>query len=156
MTDGNTSDSGSLSKGAESATGGTSKRKKIMFKIAGMFTAIAIGYGIYWTVYARYIEQTNDAYVQGNVVQITPQIAGTVARILVDDTDLDEAGQPLLGLDTADQDVALAQADAQLAQTMREVSSLYAAYRQLAANVTLRESELARTQDDLQRRKALA
>jgi membrane fusion protein (multidrug efflux system) len=138
------------------SAGSAPKRKKIMLKLAMLFSIAAIGYGAYWTLSARFIEDTDNAYVQGNVVQITPQIAGTVAQVLVNDTDFVKAGQPLLTFDPADQDVALAQAEAQLAQTVREVHALYAARSQWVANVALRESELARTQDEMSRRKALS
>jgi membrane fusion protein (multidrug efflux system) len=61
-----------------------------------------------------------------------------------------------VALDTADADVALAQAEAQLAQTVREVRTLYASQAQAGANVAVRDAELARAKDDLARRKALA
>jgi membrane fusion protein (multidrug efflux system) len=89
-------------------------------------------------------------------VQVTPQLAGTVTKIFADDTNLVKAGQPLVALDTADADVAVAQAEAQLAQTVREVRTLYASQAQSGANVSVRQAELARARDDLARRKALA
>jgi membrane fusion protein (multidrug efflux system) len=135
---------------------GSPKRRKILLTIAFVFALAAIGYGAYWALVARYIEETDNAYVQGNVVQVTPQIAGTVTRIYADDTNVVKAGQPLVGFDTADTEVALAQAEAQLAQTVREVRTLYAAQAQASANMALREAELARAKDDLARRKALA
>lgn len=132
------------------------KRKKIMLTIGAIFGVAAIAYGAYWAMVSRYIEDTDNAYVQGNVVQITPQIASTVTKIYADDTAVVKAGQPLIALDTADADVALAQAEAQLAQTVREVRTLYASQAQASANVAVREAELARVKDDLARRKALA
>lgn len=132
------------------------KRKKIMLTIASIFGAAAIGYGAYWALFSRYIEDTDNAYVQGNIVQITPQIASTVTKIYADDTAIVKAGQPLVALDAADADVALAQAEAQLAQTVREVRTLYASQAQASANVAVRAAELARAKDDLARRKALA
>jgi membrane fusion protein, multidrug efflux system len=132
------------------------KRKKIMLTIGAIFGIAAIGYGAYWAMVSRYIEDTDNAYVQGNVVQITPQVAATVTKIYADDTAIVKAGQPLVALDTADADVSLAQAEAQLAQTVREVRTLYASQAQSSANVALRDAELARAKDDLARRKALA
>ncbi len=132
------------------------KRKKILLTLATFFAVVGIGFGLYWLLVSRFYEETENAYVQGNVVQVTPQIAGTVTKIYVDDTDVVQPGQPLVGFDTADANVALAQAEAQLAQTVREVRTLYASQAQSGANVTLREAELARAQDDLARRKALA
>ncbi|KIF80754.1 HlyD family secretion protein [Noviherbaspirillum autotrophicum] len=140
----------------QAAPSGAPKRKKILLTIGAVFAAAAVGSGLYWALVSRYIEDTDNAYVQGNVVQITPQIAATVAKIYADDTSMVKAGQPLVALDTADADVALAQAEAQLAQTVREVRTLYAAQAQASANLAMRETELARAKDDLARRKALA
>jgi membrane fusion protein, multidrug efflux system len=141
---------------AAPASSGTPKRKKVLLTIAALFGAAGLAYLVYWALVARYIEETDNAYVQGNVVQVTPQIAGTVRKILADDTAIVKAGQPLVVLDTADVDVALAQAEAQLAQTVREVRTLYATQAQSGATLAMRESELARARDDLARRKALA
>jgi membrane fusion protein (multidrug efflux system) len=95
-------------------------------------------------------------------VQITPQVAGTVIAVNADDTDFVKMGAPLVMLDRADAQVALAQAQAALAQTVREVRSLYTSNATGTANVTLREAEVARAkadlgkaQDDLARRQGL-
>ncbi|HJV72739.1 MAG TPA: efflux RND transporter periplasmic adaptor subunit [Noviherbaspirillum sp.] len=141
---------------AAPASSGTPKRKKVLLTITALFGIAGLAYLVYWALIARYIEDTDNAYVQGNVVQVTPQIAGTVRKILADDTAIVKAGQPLVVLDTADVDVALAQAEAQLAQTVREVRTLYATQAQSGANLAMRESELARARDDLSRRKVLA
>ncbi|HJU71383.1 MAG TPA: HlyD family efflux transporter periplasmic adaptor subunit [Paucimonas sp.] len=138
------------------ASNGSPRRKKLMLSIGGIFAAAAIAYAAYWMLVARFFEDTDNAYVQGNVVQITPQVAGTVARIHADDTNLVQAGQILLSLDTADADVALTQAEAQLAQTVREVRTLYTSQAQSSATLALRAAELSRARNDLARRKMLA
>lgn len=132
------------------------KRKKILLAIGSVFALIGIAYAAQWALVGRYSEETENAYVQGNVVQVTSQIAGTVTRIHVDDTNVVKAGQLLVNLDPADADVALAQAEAQLAQTVREVRTLYANQSQAKANLALREADLARATEDMNRRKALA
>ncbi len=121
-------------------------------------TAIAIavalagaGWGGWHWFHGRHHQSTDNAYVAGNVVQITPQVGGTVVSILADDNDVVKAGQPLVRLDTADARVALEQAEAQLAQTVREVRALYAGNATLKAQVALREADLARAQADLAR-----
>jgi membrane fusion protein (multidrug efflux system) len=65
------------------------------------------GWGAYEWLVASHYETTDNAYVQGNVIQITPQIGGTVLAIHADDTDFVKAGQPLVQLDPADAKVAL-------------------------------------------------
>jgi membrane fusion protein (multidrug efflux system) len=132
-----------------------------------MLTAVVVVAGIGWGAYewlvASHYESTDNAYVQGNVIQITPQISGTVMMIMADDTDFVKAGQPLVQLDPSDARVALEQAQAALAQAVRQVRTLYVNNGSLAAQVSLREadivraqSDVARAQDDLKRRQALA
>jgi membrane fusion protein (multidrug efflux system) len=104
----------------------------------------------------RWAQTTEDAYVAGNLVQLTPQVGGTVVAIRADDTDLVRAGQTVVELDRADAQVALDQAEAALAKTVRDVRALYAGTDQLRASVDVRESELARVRADLKRRLSLA
>ncbi len=121
----------------------------------GSFALLGLAYGTYWAHTLRYRQSTDDAYVSGNIVQITPQIAGTVVGIGVDDTQFVPAGTPLVRLDQADAKVALDQAEAELARTVREVRTLYATSSQLQAMVDLRRSDLAMAQQDLARRERL-
>jgi membrane fusion protein (multidrug efflux system) len=126
-------------------------RKKALTAVAAAVATAGIAYGAYWALVLNHYETTDNAYVQGNVVQLTPQVSGTVVAINADDTDHVKAGQWLVKLDPADAQVALDQAEAQLAQTVREVRTLYANNSTLAAQIALREADLARAQSDLAR-----
>lgn len=132
-----------------------SKRWLWLSIVGGGFLLMGAAYGAYWTSVLRYRQATDDAYVNGNVVQITPQISGTVVTIGADDTQFVRAGQPLVRLDPADAKVALDQAEAQLARTVREVRNLFATSAQLRAAVELRRTDLAIAQKDLARRERL-
>jgi membrane fusion protein (multidrug efflux system) len=132
-----------------------SRRWRLLAGVAGTVLAVALVYGLYWAQVLRYHQTTDDAYVSGNVVQITPQISGTVVAIGADDTQFVKAGQSLVRLDRADAQVALDQADAQLARTVRDVRTLFATSSQLEAAVEVKQTELARAQDDLERRARL-
>jgi membrane fusion protein (multidrug efflux system) len=136
---------------ASSAT----RRWRWLGALAGFLITAGAVYGAYWAQVLRYHQSTDDAYVGGNVVQITPQISGTVMAIGADDTQFVKAGQPLVRLDPADARVALDQAEAQLARTVRDVRNLYATSSQLAAAVQMRQTELNATQSDLARRQRL-
>jgi membrane fusion protein (multidrug efflux system) len=131
------------------------RRKLGLAVIAGLVVMVGAAYGTYWARVARYYQSTDDAYVNGNVVQITPQISGTVISIGADDTQFVKAGQPLVRLDQADARVALDQAEAQLAKTVREVRNLFATTEQLQAAVDVRRTDLAAAQNDLGRREQL-
>jgi membrane fusion protein, multidrug efflux system len=126
-------------------------RKKALTGVAAAVLLAGIGYGAYWALVLNHYETTDNAYVQGNVVQVTPQAAGTVVAINADDTDHVKAGQWLVRLDPADAQIALEQAEAQLAQTVREVRTLYANNRTQQAQITLRQADLVRAQSELSR-----
>ncbi|WP_175881610.1 HlyD family secretion protein [Burkholderia sp. BCC0044] len=132
------------------------KRKRMMTLLVAVIVIAAIAYGLYYFLVARFHEDTDDAYVNGNVVQITPQVTGTVIAVKADDTQTVKAGDPLVVLDPADSQVALQQAEANLAQTVRQVRGLFVNDDQYRAQVALRQSDLSKAQDDLRRRLAVA
>ena len=127
-----------------------SARKKAL-TVASLAVLAGAAWGGYEWFTNRALEATDNAYVQGNVIQITPQMGGTVTAVLADDTDFVKAGQALVQLDPADAKVALDQAEANLAQAVRQVRTLYANNGSLSAQVTLRESDIAKAQTDIAR-----
>ena len=134
----------------------TGKRRRMMTLLVLVILIAAIAYGLYYFLVARFSESTDDAYVNGNVVQITPQVTGTVIAVKADDTQTVQTGEPLVQLDPADSRIALQQAEANLAQTVRQVRGLFANNSQYEAQVAIRQSDLARAQDDLRRRMEVA
>jgi len=131
-------------------------RRRWLAIVIGAFALIGAVYGAWWALALRYTQATDDAYVSGNVVQITPQISGTVVGIAADDTQFVTAGQTLVRLDPADARIALEQADAKLAKAVRDVRGLFATTAQIGANVDLRSADVARATEDLHRRERLA
>src|SRR5690242_13442730 len=119
------------------------RRRRALIILALIFGLIAIIVGVYWFVSLRQYETTEDAYVGGNVIQVTPQVPGTVISIAADDTDFVRAGQSVVVLDQADTRVALEQAQAELARTVRQVRTVFAETAALRADVAAREAELA-------------
>jgi membrane fusion protein, multidrug efflux system len=128
-----------------------SRRKPALLAVAALTLLAGAGYGAYWWTTLRHHESTDNAYVQAPLVQVTPQVGGTVLAVLADDTDIVKAGQPLVRLDPADARLALERAEAQLAQTVREVRTLYANNASLEATIRLREAEVRRAQADVSR-----
>ncbi|CAD6519832.1 efflux RND transporter periplasmic adaptor subunit [Paraburkholderia sabiae] len=141
---------------ASAAEPNTRKRKLLLSLLGAAVVASAAAYGAYYMTYARYHESTDDAYVSGNLVQLTPQVTGTVIAVNADDTQIVKMGDSVVKLDNADAKVALGNAEATLGQTVRQVSSLYVNNDFYAANVAQKQSDLARAQDDLRRRQAVA
>ncbi len=130
---------------------GNPARKKAMLAVVAAVVVGGAAYGTYWAMALNHYESTDNAYVQGNVVQLTPQVGGTVIAINTDDTEHVKSGQLLVKLDPADARVALDQAEAQLAQTVREVRTTYANNSTLKAQIAARQADLARAQSDLTR-----
>ncbi len=128
-----------------------SRRKVALVSVALAVVLAGAAYGIYYALVLNHYESTDNAYVQGNVVQVTPQVSGTVVAINADDTDFVKAGQSLVRLDPADARVALDQAEAQLAQTVREVRTTFVNNGSLKAQIAAREADVARAQSDLAR-----
>ena len=138
---------------ASSANG---RRRTLMLVLTAIFVLAGLAAGAWWLLVGRHFEATDDAYVAGHVVQVTPQVAGLAQAILADDTDYVKAGAPLVQLDTADGRVRLEQAEAQLAETVRETRALFSNEGALAAATVQRETELQKAREDLARRKSLA
>jgi len=140
----------------EDAAALKAKRKRWLIIVVGAFAVIGIAYGAYWALALRFFQSTDDAYVNGNIVQITPQISGTVVAIGADDTQFVKAGQMLVQLDQADAKIALDQAEAQLGKTVREVRNLFATSASLQATLDMRQSDLTKANEDFARRERLA
>ena len=135
---------------------GNRKRRRALSALILLFALCGAAWAAWWWFAGRWSESTDNAYVGGNLVQVTPQAAGTVVAINADDTDFVKEGAELVRLDRADAQVALEEAEAQLARTVRQVRGLYAGDAQLVATVAQREADLARAEQDLARRERAA
>lgn len=127
--------------------------------LAGLGVGLALataGSASYYYLVARWSENTEDAYANGNIVQISAQTAGTVVAIHADNNGLVKAGQVLADLDASDARVTLEQAEANLARTVRQVRGLYANVGSLQAEVESRRAMAERAKADYERRKGLA
>ncbi|MBQ4856102.1 HlyD family efflux transporter periplasmic adaptor subunit [Rhodanobacter sp. B2A1Ga4] len=128
-----------------------------LLRLLGIVVLLAvIGWALWYFLDGRWYEGTDDAYVNGNVVQITPQVPGTVVSIGADDGDLVHAGDVLVRLDPSDADVALAEAKANLANTVRKVRGLYSSVNGAQADVAARKTAVDKARADYNRRVALA
>jgi membrane fusion protein (multidrug efflux system) len=130
-------------------------RRRALAGLAAVVVLCAVGYAAYWFLDGRYYESTDDAYVNGDVVQITSEVPGTVIGLHVDDTQRVAAGQPVLELDPADAKIAEANAEADLARAVRQVRGLFAQGQELRAQIDQREQAARTADDDLKRRGGL-
>ena len=130
-------------------------RRRALTGLAAVVVLCSVGYAAYWFLDGRYYESTDDAYVNGDVVQITSEVPGTVIGLHVDDTQRVVAGQPVLELDPADAKIAEANAEADLARAVRQVRGLFAQGQELRAQIDQREQAARTADDDLKRRGGL-
>jgi membrane fusion protein (multidrug efflux system) len=146
-----------VSSAPDKATSPNKKNRKFMLRILGACVLVAaIIFVVWYVLESRWYESTDDAYVNGNIVQITPQITGTVISIGADDGDLVNKGDVLVKLDKADADVALENAAANLANTVRKVRGLYSTVSGAQADVAVRQTALQKAKADYGRRVDLA
>jgi membrane fusion protein, multidrug efflux system len=131
------------------------RRSRILPLIAVVFIVIGALWAAYWVLVLSKRERTDDAYVNGNRVVISAQIAGTVVAVLVDDTQLVKAGQVLVKLDPIDAATALSRSASALAQAVRQVRQQRASAEQYDSLIQTRRVELARAETDLAKREPL-
>lgn len=130
-------------------------RKRALLGLTTLFLAAGVAYGAYWYLELRHYQNTDDAYVTGDIVPINPRVTGSVTAIMADNTDKVIAGQPLVKLDATDSQLALEQAETQLAETVRNTHKLMVDVGQLKANVQARQVALSQAMSDLTRFSAL-
>ena len=129
------------------------QQRRFWFIILGAIVLVAaVAYGIYWLLYSRYFEGTDDAYVAGNVVTITSKENATVLALHVDNTQTVKQGQLLIEMDPAIPTVNLQAAQANLARVVRTVKSQFSKSDSGAAQLNQAKVALAQAQGDYQRR----
>ena len=131
------------------------KRKKafgIFFFILIITTALT---ALYWFFFLKDYQSTEDAYVNGNQIMISSQVAGNVRQINVENMDFVHAGDVLLELDDTDYQLSFSQAQNTLAGAVRQISQLGYTVKQLEATVQANQTALTKAQGDLARREQL-
>ena len=141
--------------GAAAAAPNGNRRRVLLRSLAAIVVLAAIAYGIWYFTIGRWYESTDDAYVNGNIVQITPQVVGTVVKINADDGNLVHKGDLLVEIDGSDARIALQQSEAQLARTVRQVRGLYSNVENGQSVVASQRVALDRAREDYVRRQGL-
>jgi membrane fusion protein (multidrug efflux system) len=151
------SDTATLAK-APAAAGASStqaaakaRRRRMLIWLAILVVVGAVLYGLYAFIFSGKTVSTDNAYVGAEVAQVTPLIAGPVAKVLARETELVKAGQPLVILDDADARIAVEQAEAALGQAERKVQGYGANDTALAGQLAARDADIARAKADLDR-----
>ena len=128
------------------------QRKKGLSIFILLLLLISLGSAAYWYFFIKGFEETEDAYVSGNQVMVSSQVAGNIAKINVDNMDPVQAGDVLLELDDTNAKLSFEQAKSNLANAARQVSQLNYTVKQLKSAVRANEITLAQAQGNLNRR----
>ena len=131
------------------------KRKGVLIVLALIFVLIGIAWGVYWFLVLRHFQETDDAYVAGNQVQVMAQVSGSVNKVWFEDTDFVKKGDVLVSLDKTDAEQAFEKAQTALATSVRQTHQLMINAKQYQATITLRQTALAQAEADLKRREPL-
>jgi membrane fusion protein, multidrug efflux system len=105
--------------------------------------ALAVAGGLDWWTHGRFVQTTNDAYLQADAVTVAPKVQGYVQEVLVRDNQPVSAGQPLVRIDTANYDAALAQEQAAVAAREADITAAERQIAQQEAAVQRAGAELA-------------
>lgn len=140
---------------ASNATSQLKKRKKML---AIFFTAVVMAAGAssaYWYLNLRDVQSTDDAYVMGNQIAVSSQVAGSVISVNYTNTDLVHQGDVLVTLDNTDATISFNKAKNNLAETVRKIKQMYIADDQYNASIQQAKIAFQQAQADYQRRTQL-
>lgn len=123
----------------------TFNRKKAFKIFFIILLLLVIAYLIYWLIFGRQYESTDNAYVSAPQLQISSQVEGTVSAVMVGETQSVKAGELLYKIDTTESKIASEIADADLIKTIKTVRAYLLTLEQ-------RKKELDQAKQDYQRR----
>lgn len=126
-------------------------RKPLLITATVVFLILGITWGIWWLLVSAHFESTDNAYVHGNLVQLTSEIPGTVIAINADETQLVKQGERVIQLDPSDTEIAQRQAEAALAQALRRTRTIFVQNEALEADISMREANIERAKADLEK-----
>jgi membrane fusion protein (multidrug efflux system) len=113
-------------------------------------------YLLYWWSFASHTVVTNDAYITGNLAPLKAQTSGTVVDVRVDNTQHVQQGDVLVRLDGLQAQVALERAEANLADSVRQIETAFSQADMLRQKLAAKEAMLHRSQRDLARYRSVA
>ncbi len=130
-------------------------RRKHLVSFVVLLLLISIISFVYWLFFVKDFTETDDAYVAGNIIQVSSQISGSVSKLNTESTDLVKKGDVLVQLDDTDAKLALSQAKHTLADVVRKTSQLVFTEKQLTSLLSAKRIALKQAEEDLARRQAL-
>ncbi len=135
--------------------GPVKKKKTALFVTLGVIIICALLIFFYWFIWARFSVSTNSAYVNGNTVEVYPQVSGSITTVNVQETFHVKQGDVLVELDPTDYVIAFENSKSVLANTIRGVVQKFDRVYQLQASVQMQQSQLDQAVLNYQHREAL-
>lgn len=130
-----------------------------LLKRPGVRVALSIGLAVvllllvtwllHYELRGKYLESTNDAFLDADSVTVAPKVAGYVAQVFVADNEDVKAGQPLVRIDPREYRAQVAQARAQIDVARANADNVRAGIREQEAAVAQARAQLAAAQVDL-------
>ncbi|MFC0322957.1 EmrA/EmrK family multidrug efflux transporter periplasmic adaptor subunit [Gallibacterium melopsittaci] len=130
-------------------------RRKHLVSFVVLLLLISIVSFVYWLFFVKNFTETDDAYVAGNIIQVSSQVSGSVSKLNTESTDLVKKGDVLVQLDDTDAKLALSQAKHTLADVVRKTSQLVFTEKQLSSLLAAKKIALKQAEEDLARRQSL-
>src|SRR5581483_994164 len=119
-----------------------SKRRTVLLSVGAAALIIGAIWGIHWWTVGRFMESTDDAYLQADSVTIAPKVSGYVAEVYVSDNQAVSAGEPLVRLDNRQYQAILEQAKATIAARKADIERGAAELLQQQANIAQARAQL--------------
>jgi membrane fusion protein, multidrug efflux system len=132
------------------------RRKRLLIGLGVSLAVLGLAAGGYWTLVASHYVSTDNAYVGASIAQVNSQVAGPIAEVRVEETQIVHQGDVLAVIDPSDAQLALARAEADYRHTLQRVGQYFAQQAVAAAVVQARLADAERTSEDYARRKSLA
>lgn len=129
-------------------------RRAVFLILLGLSALAVVGYGVYWFSTGRYIESTENAYIEADIAVIAPRVAGYIRDVYVDDNQRVAKGDVLVRLEDIDYRARLGQAEAELAAGRSAIATAEAATSSRSQAIREAEAALAAAQAEGKRAEA--
>ncbi|GCF85466.1 HlyD family secretion protein [Geobacter sp. SVR] len=130
------------------------KKRRAMLTLLVLIAVCGV-VGVRWWIKGKTHIETDNAFVEADVIQVSPRVGGTVARVLVSDNQYVKQGELLLELDQNDYRVQVARAEAGVGVATNETGGEYRKAEAARASVQLAGARLDQAVLDQQRAEAL-
>lgn len=127
------------------------KKKKVPLIATLLMLALGTAASVYWFAYGQYFQSTDNAYLQGDITNISPKVSGYITASFVDDNQVVKAGDLLAQIDDRDYRAEYDKTAANLAVSVAAISNLEAQLQLQKTLIRQSESQIASAQAEYQR-----